>query len=193
MKKPIQKSMLVALSLIALGTQAFAAGRNQPAKKAAAPHANAAQATAPVEKKTFARNYGLAGCGLGSVLMGKRSAQIFAATTNGTSLNQSFGISFGTLNCVDSASEQMASRLDKFVVANKVALANDIARGEGETLASLSLLLDCADSAQLNSELQGQFGRIFPSHDVAPNEITDSIITVISTSDNLAGSCKTII
>lgn len=145
------------------------------------------------ESKSFVRPYGMAGCGLGSVLMGKHGNQIFAATTNGTSYNQTFGISLGTLNCVDAANTKLTARLDQFVLSNKVALANDIARGEGETLAGLSAILSCSDSIQLNKTLQGQFAEIFPSYDVTPNEITDSIITVISNTEQLSKSCNTMI
>ena len=110
----------------------------------------------------------IAGCGLGSVAMGKGGNQILAGTTNGTSGNQTFAITFGTLNCIDSESEQVASRVDRFVTANKVALAGDIARGEGETLASLSVMLNCSEGAALGSALQGRFSQIFPSYDVTP-------------------------
>ncbi|MFN7453535.1 MAG: DUF3015 family protein, partial [Pseudobdellovibrionaceae bacterium] len=48
----------------------------------------------------MAKSYGDAGCGLGSVIFGneKGFSQIFAATTNGTVGNQTFGISSGTSN-----------------------------------------------------------------------------------------------
>ena len=47
-----------------------------------------------------AAKYGPAGCGLGSMIFDPDSGftQIFAATTNGTSGNQTFGISTGTSN-----------------------------------------------------------------------------------------------
>ena len=71
------------------------------------------------KSKKFARNYGMAGCGLGSMIIGKEGGQIFAATTNGTAYNQTFGISAGTSNCDDSAAAEVADRMDKFVVANE--------------------------------------------------------------------------
>ncbi|MCB9072358.1 MAG: DUF3015 family protein [Bdellovibrionaceae bacterium] len=47
------------------------------------------------------KGYGLAGCGLGSVLFGAKpgGVQILAYTTNGSAGNQLFGITFGSLNC----------------------------------------------------------------------------------------------
>lgn len=166
----MKKLIIVAFSLVALATSAFGAEK---------------------ATKSMTRAYGMAGCGLGSIVVGKKGNQILAATTNGTFYNQTFGIALGTLNCVDSSTTMTASRIDHFVVANKVALANDIARGEGETLESLSSLLNCSDSAKLNSTLQSRFAQIFPRYDVAPNEITDSIMSVISTNEKLSNSCKT--
>ena len=138
----------------------------------------------------FTREYGMAGCGLGSLVVGKKGGQIFASTTNMTAYNQSFGITFNTSNCVDSATEQTAHRMDNFILVNQVALADDIARGSGETLTSISAMMNCTDPARLNSKLQGNFTNIFPNYDVKPNEVTDSIISVIMTDDVLAKTCK---
>lgn len=145
---------------------------------------------APAMAKGFERNYGLAGCGLGSIIMGKKGGQVSAATSNqSTGYNQTFGITSGTSNCMDAASTASASRMDKFVVANQVALASDIARGEGETLASIGALMNCGD-ARIGSAMQGNFSRIFPSHDVPANEVTDSIISVIMEDATLSAQCK---
>ena len=50
---------------------------------------------------SFAGSYGDAGCGFGSMIFGNQAGfmQVFAATTNGTSGSQTFGITTGTLNC----------------------------------------------------------------------------------------------
>src|SRR5690606_16613688 len=87
-----------------------------------------------------AKPYGMAGCGLGSVLIGKKGNQIFASTTNGTG-TQSFGISSGTSNCV-TATEQTAM-LKNFIEANRQALITDMAKGQGEALVTLSNIYGC--------------------------------------------------
>lgn len=153
-------------------------------------------ATEKKAEKKWARNYGMAGCGLGSMIMGKRSGQLSAATTESASCNipQLGGITSGTSNCEDGPNNEVAHRIDGFVVANKVALAGDMARGGGETLASLSNLMGCSgEQRYLGSVMQSNFGDVFPNHQVAPNEITDSIITVIRQDDRLAETCKNII
>lgn len=149
-------------------------------------------AAAPKAKKAYAREYGLAGCGLGSVIVGKKGGQIFAATTNSTVYNQMFGITFGTLNCTDEANNEVAKNMDGFVAVNKVALASDIARGGGETLANLSTMMGCDQAADVGGEMQKSFRQIFPDASQAPNEITDNIITVVRQNDSLAPRCKKI-
>ena len=148
-------------------------------------------ASSPSSKKatSFSREYGLAGCGLGSVVMGKKGGQISAATTNGTSFNQIFGITAGTLNCVDSASAEVASRIDQFILVNRSQIQGDVARGNGETIAALSTYMGCeSDSKQIGQELKSNYSAIF--NDTAKaNEITDSIITVILKTPTLAQKC----
>lgn len=141
----------------------------------------------------FARKYGLAGCGLGSMVMGNRDGQIFAATTNGTSGSQTFGITTGTSNCEGSPTSAKADNMDKYIVANKVSLADDIARGQGETLAGLAQVMKCENSAKLGTTLQSNFSNIFTTHELAPNEITDKIITVVGQDAELAKACGIVI
>jgi len=143
---------------------------------------------AETKKAGFTREYGLAGCGLGAVLMGKRSAQIFAGTTNGTFSNQLFGITSGTLNCVDSASAEVASRMDQFILVNKSQLQGDIARGQGETISSLGHFMGCKSPDNIGAALKANYSTIFSSESAA-NEISDEIISVILTNPELAASC----
>jgi hypothetical protein len=139
-------------------------------------------------KAGFTREYGLAGCGAGSVLMGKRGAQIFAGTTNGTAFNQMFGITSGTLNCVDSASAEVASRIDQFILVNRSQLQGDIARGQGETISALGTYMGCS-SGKIGPALKASYSQIF-SGDVRANEISDSIISVIMSNPELSQECQ---
>lgn len=155
----------------------FAAG------KAAAP-----AAAAPAAATKFSRPWGMAGCGLGSVIIGKKGAQIFASTTNGSTSNQLFGITSGTLNCLDGSENQVAQKSDFYIQANRMALQGDIARGNGETLSGLSRVMGC-DAKTFGPALQQNYGEIFNSENVAPNEVTDAIITVIKSNQTLSNQC----
>lgn len=136
----------------------------------------------------FTREYGLAGCGLGSIMMGKRGAQIFAATTNGTGV-QTVGITVGTSNCVDSASAEVASRMDQFILVNRSQLQGDIARGQGETISALGTYMGCSSSGKIGPALKAQYSSIFAS-DVRANEISDSIISIILSNPELSQECQ---
>src|SRR5258708_8959462 len=111
---------------------------------APAPAAAAAPAAAPAKG---GHKYGAAGCGLGSMIISSGGiVQIFAATTNGTSANQTFAITSGTSNCDDSDGGEDSARV--FVQTNRIALAKDISRGNGETIDDLPAIAGCTDSTQ---------------------------------------------
>jgi hypothetical protein len=134
----------------------------------------------------FARGYGMAGCGLGSMLLGDKKGmmQIFASTTNGTAGTQTFGISTGTSNCMDGSGRSAAI----FIEANRVSLANDIARGQGETIESLAAMYGCKDAAAVSALLQKNYREIFPTSSVGAERINATIIDILSLEQ--VGSCE---
>ncbi|MEO0336003.1 MAG: DUF3015 family protein, partial [Pseudomonadota bacterium] len=101
---------------------------------------------------------GPAGCGLGNQMMGGEDSQVIAAILNGTSGNQTFGITSGTSNCVDSAG---MAKLDAFVEGNRVALETEAARGEGETLESVAQILQCPNAAAVSEALRSSHSEVF--------------------------------
>ena len=104
--------------------------------------------------------HGPAGCGLGSILFEGKEGTMFnvlAATFNGTSANQTFGMSSGTLGCEDAATAKVSSV--SFVEGNTVALSNDIARGQGETLTAYLTMINKADAD--TTVLKANFSQIF--------------------------------
>ncbi len=146
---------------------------------------------APSKKMAVDRKYGLAGCGLGSMLMGKDSNQILAATSNGFSGNQSFGITSGTLNCTNDPKAAMADKMDNFIASNRAAVTTDIARGQGETIKGLSQIMGCgAQSEAVGQILQKNFNTIFSTENQGANRITDSILQSIYDEGSLKSSCS---
>ena len=133
----------------------------------------------------FAAKYGSAGCGLGSMIFeGDQTwwKQVLAATTNGTGV-QTIGISLGTSNC-DSPAPLKIGQAEAYVEANKVALANDIARGNGETIVGLSKVYGCANTTDFGRALKSNYTTIFPNTTANSKEITHSINTVAATTCN---------
>lgn len=96
--------------------------------------------------------YGTAGCGLGAIVFGDQAGimQVFAATTNGTSANQTFGITFGTSNCVDTGATASVIDQEVFVKMNYASLMRDTSAGNGEYLSAFATLLGC--EAQVHSQ-----------------------------------------
>lgn len=115
------------------------------------------------------QGYGMAGCGLGSFVFGEKPGmvQIFAGTTNGISGNQTFGISSGTLNCGESSKNAKA---EQFIEVNKVAIENDMARGQDETLQSLAQVLECKN-VDFSVALKNNYKQAFPQGGASTQQI----------------------
>lgn len=135
-----------------------------------------------------ARAYGPAGCGLGSLIFEPSSGftQVFAATTNGTFGNQTFGITSGTSNCAGGSGGSASAKA--FVETNRVALARDIARGQGETIDSLSRLAGCRTSSAVGSSLQLRFDQIFTDVAASDGQVSDNVIEALRSDASLACS-----
>lgn len=114
---------------------------------------------------TLAFANGPAGCGLGSTVVfpdaNEWHEHVLAATTNGTSGNQTFGMTSGTLGC-ESANGPL-KLAQAFMEDNMDQLAADVARGEGETLAALAEVIgvEAQDTAAFNRTMQSNFDSMF--------------------------------
>jgi hypothetical protein len=137
--------------------------------------------------------YGMAGCGLGSVLFGEtesRGGQILAATTNGLYSNNTFGVSSGTSNCVpdQASSAAVKKNMKLFVSANREALANDIVKSNGETIVTLGNIMGCSDTNYLGSKLQSRYENIFNSK--KDSKVASNVYKTVSSDRYLVENCK---
>ncbi|WP_457745772.1 DUF3015 family protein [Sulfurimonas sp.] len=136
-------------------------------------------AVAALSTAAFAGGNTQTGCGLGTmVIKSPDSAIMYAlqATTNGTSGNQTFGITSGTLGC-KKAKFVMNERASEFVASNMDTLAKEISVGHGESLDTLAELLDVADKATFASALQANYNKIYSSESVEMSDVLDNIST----------------
>jgi len=122
------------------------------------------------------------GCGLGTLLWegnadGSVVSQSLQATTNGTSGNQTFGITSGTLGCNKPASFVKNDKALTFTADNMDLLARAVAAGQGQTLEALAELmsLPMSDRAQVYSTLQTNFSQIFITGDETAGVVLDRI------------------
>ena len=123
------------------------------------------------------------GCGLGSIVFEGQNglvSQTFAATSNGTSGNQTFGITSGTSNCEQYTSFTYNKKLNTFVADNMDNLARDIARGQGEYLNTLAVLMEVPDTQKgvFRSHMQAHFSDIYTSDKVTHSEVVRNIMVV---------------
>ena len=119
------------------------------------------------------------GCGLGSMLIKDDSSAVMLAlqaTTNGTSGNQTFGITSGTLGC-QKTKFVMNERAEEFVASNMDVLAKEIAIGNGESLDTLVELLEVSDKASFKVALQTNYNAIYTSQNVQMADVLDNIAT----------------
>ena len=129
-------------------------------------------AAALISASSFAMaNNGPAGCGLGTAVVfpdaNEWHEHVLAATTNGTSGNQTFGMTSGTLGC-ESANGPLKAA-EAFMNDNMDQLAADSARGQGETLDALAQVMgvEAADTAAFRATVQSNFDSMFTTEATA--------------------------
>jgi DUF3015 family protein len=126
------------------------------------------------------------GCGLGSMVWeGSKGVfpQAFAATTNGTFGTQTFGISSETSGCSPNGRVDIPDkRTVEFIGPNLNRLAQDMSRGNGETLASLAEVMQIApdDRATFYTVTQQNFERIMPSENATTGDVVTQLYAVMN-------------
>jgi DUF3015 family protein len=137
-------------------------------------------AVAALSSAAFAGVNSQTGCGLGLMIIKDDSlAVLFAlqATTNGTSGNQTFGITSGTSGC-KKTKFVMNERAEEFVASNMDQLAKEIAMGHGESVDTLAELLSVDDKEAFASALQSNYDSIYTSQNVEMADVLDNIATI---------------
>lgn len=131
-----------------------------------------------------------AGCGLGTAVVFPEANEwyehVLAATTNGTSGNQTFGMTSGTLGCESANGPLKLARV--FMDQNMEQLAVDSARGQGESLEALTTLIgvDAADKAAFSQTLQANFDSIFVSTEASSEQAYGAMVEAMAANDQLA-------
>ncbi|WP_375749920.1 DUF3015 domain-containing protein [Vibrio sp. HN007] len=131
------------------------------------------------------------GCGLGTMLFDGKSgkvSKVVAATTNGTFGNQTFGITFGTLGCDGTGTIDSKQKLAMFIDGNMDNLARDIAKGDGETLATLAEVwgIEAQDKASFNALAKQNFAAVYSSENVTSDEVLNNLNTVVANDSQLS-------
>ncbi len=137
-----------------------------------------------------AQPYGMAGCGIGALVFADQpgKVQIVAGILNNLISPQTSAITSGTSNCYEAGSNAAA---DVYIEANRIALQEDVARGQGETLAGLLTIWNCNNAGQVGSALQQNYHQIFATP--ASADIKGSMKTTIKNDKGAAASCQALI
>lgn len=125
------------------------------------------------------------GCGLGSMLFNGQSGvvpQVAAATTNGTSGNQTFGMSTGTLGCSPNDKVTNSAKLGMFLNSNMEKVARDMSVGNGESLATVADLIgvEAADRSVFYTAARDNFSKVFNSADVTAENVVSNLKSVLA-------------
>lgn len=128
------------------------------------------------------------GCGLGTMLWEGRSGmlpKLAAATTNGSSSNQSSGITSGTLGCAQDGIITAAHRLPMFAGANLDQLAAEMAAGQGESLDILAGMYagDAQGRAAFRHLLQLNYAVLFDRPEVTAEQLLRRLDQLLERAD----------
>lgn len=166
------RHLLIAVALLAASVSAHA--QQKGGRKAS------------LHDQVSGQGYGLAGCGLGSIVFGPKPGmiQVVAATLNGTGY-QTFAITTGTSNCDQS---EMSMAAAAYIEVNREIVMKDAARGEGENISNLGTIYQCSDIALFNTKVKENFGKIF-SPELNSYDASRAIVNTIKSDAKLAQAC----
>lgn len=135
--------------------------------------------------QSMAHHYGMAGCGLGSLVFQDQPGkiQVVAATINNIVSPQTSAISTGTSGCYEESRNEVSMR---YIESNKTALKEDVARGQGETIEGLYTLWNCESKAAITQDLKRNYNTIFKSND------SNQILNDLKSNSEVQKSCNSL-
>ena len=139
----------------------------------------------------LAQQNNIGSCGWGSKLFDGQSGlapQVLGATTNGTSGNQTFGITSGTSGCTQDGAVRSSWKTAMFIDGNKERLARDVSIGSGEALDSLAHLIgiEAQDRAAFARVARDNMRQIFPTDNAGTEQIVAALRAVLGADAQLA-------
>ncbi len=128
-------------------------------------------------------------CGWGNMLFEGQSglgSHIIASITNGTSFNNTFGMTFGTNGC--SVSGTLTYSGANMVSSIMGEFSEDVARGEGDALDTVAVIygVEKQDRETFAKVMHENCAAIFPSEDVTADEMMMSMEKIMKADDTLS-------
>jgi hypothetical protein len=153
------------------------------------------------KERSYTPPYGMAGCGIGSIIIteNKNMPQLGAAWIEilagglpfvGISFQKTWAITTGTSNCEDRPGA-VAQEQEVFAEANYAALSNEAAMGQGPTLDAWAELLGCEGPARdtLQDMSQKQHDQLYSG---GSHEMVSAYLELIREKEDLEESCLNI-
>jgi hypothetical protein len=111
-----------------------------------------------------------------------------ALTTNGSSGNNTFGVSSGTNGCSASGTIKYGGKSMVAVGDHMDEFSEDVARGDGEVLTAVAVTLGVApeDRAYFKETMRVNFTRLFPTEDVTQEDVLGNMWEVLGEDDVLS-------
>lgn len=130
-------------------------------------------------------------CGWGSKLFDGQAGvapQVLAATTNGTSGNQTFGVTTGTSGCSQDGTVKSTWKTAMFIDGNKDKLARDMSIGSGESIESLAAVMGVREEhkAAFFRVTKDNYAKIFSDENVSTGMVLVSLKEVLAADSVLA-------
>ena len=145
----------------------------------------AASSEAPA---SYQAPYGMAGCGLGSlVIKTDNIMQIFAVTLNGTGFQTIAISSVHSSNCTPAKADQAREEQEVFIAANMRALEEDVTSGGGDYAHAFAEVLGCGGTTEYAEFLEtsrANYRDIFASAD--PADVHQRYLRVLRANPRLA-------
>lgn len=134
------------------------------------------------------------GCGLGKLAFQNYphqktiGVQTMEATTNGLMGNQTFGISSGTSGCTNDGKFWAQEKVNVFAALNFENLAQDMAQGQGEHLASLATLMGIPADQQpaFFAMTQEKYASLVQAGETSPVALVKALNEAVATHPVLA-------
>lgn len=129
------------------------------------------------------------GCGWGNLLFDGQSGpapHVLAVTTNGTSGNNTFGMTTGTNGCKTDGAIGYGGKSLFASIMNE--FSEDVAAGHGEALNAVAVMMGVQpEDRQTFAEVAHEnFAVLFPSENVTAEEVMTSLETVMKSDARLA-------
>ncbi|MBD2860124.1 DUF3015 domain-containing protein [Spongiibacter sp. KMU-158] len=140
---------------------------------------------------SFAVAPGGPNCGWGNMMFQGQSGlgtHIVASITNGTSGNNTIGMTLGTNGCSTDGTLTYGGKKMVNVGAIMDEFSEDVARGDGEALTAVavSMGVSAEDRALFKATLHNNFDTLFPSAEVNAEQVVGSIFELMRQDARLA-------